>query len=280
MAITSNLSKQTISEDESKVVVTDEYLVLATSGEDITDVNDAFSDIWTNKYTSLYLKSKRAETVEPYTGGIKYRVTLTYDSSINPPSGGGGGGSSSPLDQPPIYSYETEDVEEIVDFDVDGKPVLNSVAAPFDPPLTRTVTYPVLVAEVNQSFVNFTYIYQLNNGVNDAMYKGAAKGTLRCKATAREVTDSSIGKYNKVTYRFIYRASGWQAKIPNLSYVGKDATRWEGISHILDATNNPISQPVPIELDGTPMTTPIVVENIPILEFKKYNEVDFTQTGV
>jgi hypothetical protein len=256
-------------------VVTDDRKVGAKAV--LAAVPVAFRDAYTNGLaaaapgyetdTGAFCQAKNAQCTSP--DGRTWTVTVDY-APFDPNSQQ----DENPLDEPPQMDWDAADFEEVVEQDVDGNPVINSAGDPFDPPLTRDNSYPILVITRNEATFSPGLAYSYRNKVNAATFFGSGPRTVRCRPiVGKKQYHAAFGTYYQVTYRFEFNPDGFDKNVLNQGLRRKAGTDRKAIT---TKEGQPISSPVPLDADGVPLdptADPIY------LTFKVNEEADFAAFG-
>ncbi len=91
-------------------------------------------------------------------------------------------------------------------------PPVNSAGEPFDPPPLYDKCDPVLCVEVTYATYDNDRAMIFNNSLNSDKFFGADPGQVRCKIKAKRFQWRDQFRWT-VTYRFSYRAEGWQPQV-------------------------------------------------------------------
>jgi hypothetical protein len=199
------------------------------------------------------------------------------------------------------FRVERSWLTEAVDHDRGGQPITNSVGEVLDPPLTRYTIEKILVAEWLKYGLSWEDVYALlapyEGKINSAAYpsrwgsKAVASYSLLCMPFEIEPADVPLvstpaDRWWRVQARCLYRASktlfdveyaGWDDVFLNRGRhqgppipLGGGAVDWPLIT-LADKTT-PISEPVLISIDGTPLP-PDAKPVVGLVEH--YDEIDF-----
>jgi len=109
-----------------------------------------------------------------------------------------------PLDQPADVSWEDEEPSLPYDTDVTGQVVQTALGEMINPPLTRTISDPVLVIERNEAAFHPDTKLDYQDTICEETFWGAAPGRARMgKIRARSVHAAT--PYWRVGYRVVFR---------------------------------------------------------------------------
>lgn len=216
-----------------------------------------------------FCKRIRAESVQ--SDGVEYKVTVEYGPFDLVRD------VENPLDAPPEVSWTFAQFERPVDQDVNGNPIVNTAGDPFDPPLMRDDSRPVLEIVRNEPSFDPNLAKGYKDRVNTDVFFDQAPGTVKvANITGRRKYNQNIGLYYEVKYEFAFQDEGWSSNVLNA-----------GLRQIDNSTNPPGRSPILIK--GVPATEPIPLDNNgeplgpddePVfLNFMTYNQVPFAELG-
>ncbi len=115
-----------------------------------------------------------AETSDP----CQWTITVNYGEGENP--------DENPLSEPWVYSVSYEQHEVPIDYDISGRPILNTAGDPFQEALFIDDARPTLTASKNFGYFPWNIANQYCNTVNRDSVFGAGPGTLKFeRLTAR-----------------------------------------------------------------------------------------------
>lgn len=182
-----------------------------------------------------------------------------------------------PLNAPPEVSWDGVTWEELCDQDVHGNPILNTAGDPFDPPITREDSRPVLRITRNEPIFSAGNAHTWRNRLNSDTFMGCVAGIakLRPIKAARQYHPTA-GYFWVVNYEFEFNPQGWKKTIlnqglrqrtssgtaPSITY-GRAAIRIAG---------EPATAPVPLDSTGLPVAPGGAVD---FLTFDIYEAVPF-----
>ncbi|HUX00922.1 MAG TPA: hypothetical protein VMY35_08070 [Phycisphaerae bacterium] len=157
-----------------------------------------------------------------------------------------------PLDQAAEISWDDDDREVAYDVDLDGNVVSNAWDQPFDPPLTRSVSDPILVIERNEAAFDPDTKLDYQDTICAEDFWGAPAGRARMgKIRARSVNAAT--PYWRVAYRIAFRmntpagvadADAWKRAVLDKGTIYKG----DGDDKTLHATPN--GEQVLLDADG------------------------------
>lgn len=125
-----------------------------------------------------------------------------------------------PLNLPVIYNLERHQFQEIIQEDLQGKPLVNAVGTPFNPPIVQDDSRPILVATKNMQ--SLAAIVALQQTFKDAVNLGSFYGAAPRQAKVMSITAGSLQEKNGVSYytvtiRIAFKGEGqtWDKRILN-----------------------------------------------------------------
>jgi len=163
-----------------------------------------------------------------------------------------------PMDRDAEVSWEFWEIEEPAEKDKDGVAILNSAGQPFDPPVMRTVQFPVFVVTRNEISLNAITLQLYSNVVNSSQFAigslVAAPGQAKLKVRNAQYIREAQYSYWRITYEIAFcftTPEGWQAKVLDQGTMSK---QWDGTSmklaDIKDFMGTPVSAPVLLDGNG------------------------------
>lgn len=173
-------------------------------------------------------------------GPCVYIVTATYAAG-----GGSGSGEGSPLEEPPEVEGDFVVTREMVDFDADGKPLLNTAGDV----LQREMDFynpSIVVSRNSMSRPGWDYGGVVNS---DACF-GAAAGQILYVFQWRKIRQASF-TYYKVRDTLLFRQDGWKARVLNQG-LRVAVNVFTPPKHLVarDSAGRPVSQPVLLDDKG------------------------------
>lgn len=175
-----------------------------------------------------------------------------------------------PLDEPPEVDGEGAQFEEIADQDRDGNPIVNSAGDPFDPPLTKDDSRPVVRVVRNEPTFSLALAYQYRDKVNGQAWLGAEPRTVKAAPVKfRRLFHPTCGFYFQVAYEFAFNPKGWTRRPLDAGLRQKVDGAFEPIKD----KGEPVSAPVPLDGAGQALAADAEPQ---YLEFEVYEEIDFS----
>jgi hypothetical protein len=207
--------------------------------------------------------------------GCQWIATIEYgryNAEINP---------LNPLDSRPKISWQWEQGQRVATRDKDGEDVVNSAGDYFVPAVEVDEARPIFQIVHNESTLFPTLIDAYQNSINDAPWFGMA--ARKWKVTigpATQVFNPEVtgNYYWEVTYQFYLsrEEEGWIFKVADQGMrelYGADLTK---IRHVTDDHGEKVTEPAPLNADGTKKATGEALE---FIHFNILPETDFSGLG-
>lgn len=119
---------------------------------------------------------------------------------------------SNPLYCPPKYSYSWQKTKEILEKDLDDKPVVNSANCPLI--LERDRSIPLIQIEWASINLDETDLEKYQDSLNSEAWHGHAIGCVKVEGlTAKQAQDAKFGQYYQKTLTLAINDQGWQKKL-------------------------------------------------------------------
>lgn len=164
---------------------------------DATGIPD-IGDQYPSGYTWLACRRKRAVPLGP----MLFEVVCEYS------------GKDSPLTEAAEKHWEDASSTEPTDTDGDGNLLVNAVGDPVVG-LSKDVADPVYVFRQNESSYPSATMQSYWNRVNSDTFMGWSANCARCLPITATRQDDGSSYYWVVTYRFQFRADGWNHRYVN-----------------------------------------------------------------
>lgn len=195
--------------------------------------------------------------------GCQWRATLQFGPFDWSSQGGftGSGdaadGVSNPFAIPPQVKWSSAKFEKACTVDIHGNPIVNTVGDPFDPPVKRDDSRPILTVTQNQMTFDIGQAQSFKDTVNADTFCGFPPNSVKCAdITADRQYSSDWGYYWQVTYEFEIRPVivvqgatgpvtyqyGWTEQILNAGY------RYASVT---------TGTPQPVLVSGAPVSSPV-----------------------
>jgi len=219
------------------------------------------------------------------TGPMYYTVTVNYEKV-------GSGDDETPMQADAKFSWSKTTTTEPKDFDVNGKPIVNSVDERVDPPLAFEVVDRILKYSKNVATYNVQARSEYDNVTNSDEFLGWPAGTVLCRPIDATIKRPGNQSYYRESYEFWFRkgvpvvggtggpAKAWYRRWLNQGLRSSGGTNDDGsrrFAPILDSQNNPITEPVNLAADGTPL---VVGDPVIWNETQQYGEKDLNALGI
>jgi len=181
---------------------------------------------------------------------------------------------NNPTERPLEVSIVQNQFEQIVDFDINGNPIVNSAGDFFEPGLTEEDSRPILNVMRWQLRFNMNTAMAYRNAVNSDVFLGRDPRTVRSyPITGERVRDPDYGWIFKVQYQFAYKPEGWTRKEIDAGmrekYTSGGSTKLKPILK----NGIPVQEPVPLNGSGAALA---VGGTLRTLEFHTRPELPFS----
>jgi len=188
-----------------------------------------------------------------------WRYAVTFDNTVDP-----GQSAENPLERLAVDDWDFEQFERTADKNTDDEAILNSAGDPYDPPLTKDDSRPILIYTRNEASYPSAFVTHQDT-VNSDPFLIFDPYQAKVNIKARKVFEGNY-KYYAVSYIFHFRRDGWRRNILNrgvrFKITGSDTN---------SVPLPPDAPPILLDDDGTPLG-----ENDPTYkEHKIYDEVAF-----
>jgi hypothetical protein len=198
-----------------------------------------------------------------------------------------GEGQTDPFKVPIKVSFGTAKYEREITLDMRGKPIVNSVGEPFDPPMKRDDSRGVLTLVRNEPTFNSAYVATFKDTCNQDIFLTIYKAnTVKCSdVTAERDYQADWGYFWVVTYIFEIRESitlddgtvitdGWNEYVLNKGLHEYDPDGGPGSLKPIIIGSSPVTSPVPIGVNGDykPTNEPYyrAFQIYPLQDFNKF----------
>lgn len=159
--------------------------------------------------------------------------------------------TENPLDAPVKIEWGWMQFEETVDEDINGNQVVNSAGDPFDPPLVRDQSRPLVTIIKNQPTFSAALVQQYKDATNSDAFGGAGPYTWKCSnITGSQEYHPACGLYWPTKYEFAFEANGWKTEILDAGLRQLDGSG--GRKAIVGSDGQPVTSPVPLD-NGEPL---------------------------
>jgi len=192
---------------------------------------------------------------------------------------------TNPLNDQPVYFLERHQFQEVVQADLKGKPLVNAVGVPFNPPIVQDDSRPILVATRNMS--SLAAIVALQQQFKDAVNLGTFYGAGPRQAKVMSIIASGLKEKNKVSFyevsiRIAFKGEGetWDQRILNQGLTYKFYPKLLG-KYITDSKTGKPKSIVQSAIDGTKITEPQNLNEIGELlgEFERNEDDTFKKVN-
>lgn len=154
-------------------------------------------------------------------------------------------GSQNPLLAPYDYEWDMTSFSRIVDFDVNGVPIVNTAGDFYGDPVEINDFLPTLSVSGNQPSFNPGLAYAYRNAINSDSWWGFSPGSLQVLSIkGTYVYDEYWGPYWKSTYQLIVNPEGFDIVLASRGLRERDSN----------------GKLVPIKIKGKEITEPVMLD--------------------
>ena len=159
---------------------------------------------------------------------------------------------SNPLNEPPEIELVFAQKEKLLEQDVNGKAIRNTVGDRFDDVITREDSQPILRISRNEPSSLGLFGMDLRDTVNRSPWMGAPRRTIKFQPpTLRSRWHRVIGTYYAKNYEFKFSDETWRFVLLNQGYYEKDADSSDNTKRKrITVKGEPIQQPVALTEEG------------------------------
>lgn len=196
--------------------------------------------------------------------------------------------NDNPLAEPPSVEMVFAQGEKLLERDVNGKFIRNTVGDRFDDIITREDSQPILRIVRNEPRSNALFGVDFRDCINRSAWMGAAKRTVKFQPPSlRWKYHQRIGTYVEKSYEFKFSDTTWRFILLNQGYYERiqdpDTGRGTGNAiaytrrRIKDNDDNDMQQPIALTQSGLVLPD----DESPVwLEFDGYREINFPNMGI
>lgn len=182
---------------------------------------------------------------------------------------------NNPLNDPPTIELVFAQSEKLLERDINGKALRNSVGDRFDDVITREDSQPILRITRNEPVSQALFGVDFRDTINRTTWMGAPRRTVKFQPpTLRSQYDANIGVYFEKSYEFKFSDETWRFILLNQGYYEKNGT---DRVRILDKNGDPMQTPLALSQAGEVLEEG---ESPVFLEFDGYREITFPDFGV
>lgn len=202
-----------------------------------------------------------AENVSVSAVGLNlYRLTVAYSIPVN---GSTHSEDDDKLSQPVRWQWLRSNIDEQVDRDFFGNPLVNSAREPFSDPATRTFTRRILELRRYEPFYDVAKAEAFENTVNNAVFTipgliaiGARKARCNIIVPTQEykIGDSVID----VSYQFEIRPDGWRTRQLDQGFNAHVGEGNDELQPLYFANGERITLPALFNGRGVPLNTALL----------------------
>lgn len=227
--------------------------VLVYSAGGLPDLGDGHPEDANAKVTSL-----RADQSED---PKFWDVTVEYSTETTDESGSQSTTQEDPLDRDSVIEWSFAQFQTIAEETINGDPIVNTAGDPFDPPLTKDDSRPVLTITRNEGGFDAARAIAFMDAVNEDAFFGAEPGQAKvANISARQQFQNGLTFY-QVRYEFHFRREGWFPRVLNRGFrqLLPSFTEPVAITNVVVSTEDntfkvseaQVSAPVPLAEDGS-----------------------------
>lgn len=270
---------------------TDTHIVIANSESDSVATVVATSglpSLYSSKggaYAITCNPKEQGTVVHPVSGAITilWHIEYEYTSNINPDDGGGGS-SLAPESKPPVISWDSENIKEVLKFDkMTGDPIVTTADEQIL--VEEDIACPVLEIQRYEVWpfdpsVQLDYV----NKINLYTFYGAPQGCAKMQSIKSKEEYINAVKYAHVTYRIMFKPTNpsngitshtWTLRLLNQGTMYRERFTDQTPRVYLDLKGKPAT--VNLDLNGHTLNPGLPPVS---LEFNKYDYIDFTPLGL
>ena len=193
-------------------------------------------------------------------------------------------GRIDPFAIPPQVSWGSAKREFALLKDVNGKPIRNTAGDPFDPPLTREITTPVLTIVRNEPTFDPLTVTKYVDTTNGTVFLGFDTNVVKCAdVVSKRDYHADYGYYWEVTYSFEVRPvrydstgrltdNGWVREVLNAGLREIDVVSGDRQQIIID--QHVVTSPVLLTQGGVYIEA--LGDDPYYLEFQIYPQLDYS----
>lgn len=206
-------------------------------------------------------------------------VTASYSGEI-----GEGGASSSPIANETIVTYRGQITDELIDQDINGKPIVTANGEPIEG-ISERIPDHVATIEKNFASINLPAISAYLRSRNSDTFLGFAPGTARLwEYSASNVISDGVAGFWKVQATIVFREpynttpdKAWWKRVRHEGVLVRSTPTSQPQIAFDPVTKTPVTRPVLLKADGTRETDP---DNAHWLEFETTLELPYAALGL
>jgi hypothetical protein len=206
-------------------------------------------------------------------------VTASYSGEV-----GSSGQSSSPVANETIISWRGQVTDELIDQDINGKPIVTFNREPIDG-ITERIPDQVATIEKNFASINIPAISSYLRSRNSDTFLGFPAGTARLwEYAATNVISDGVAGFWKVQATIVFREpynttpdKAWFKRVRHEGIMVRPSAGDEPQHGIDPATKTLTTRPLLLKADGTLETDP---DNAYWLEFETTTELPYAALGL
>jgi hypothetical protein len=215
---------------------------------------------------------------------ILVMMTAEYSGEIGP-----GDINSSPIDNEVIITWRNATVDEAIDQDFDGNPIVTVNGEPIEG-VSERVSDQIATIERNFLGINLAAVSAYLRSSNSDTFLGFPAGTCRLmEYSATNVIQNGVAGFWKVTATMQFREpynttpdKAWYKRLRHEGYLVRDTPG--GKPHIAwdELTKSPVTKPILLAEDGTRLPIPSDATTVAAhwLEFKTLGSLPYNALGL
>lgn len=188
--------------------------------------------------------------------------------------------SGNPYDVRPEVTIDGVALQKPFDTDTEGTPVLNAAFDYFDPPAMTDEQHHVIKIVRNEPTVPLALIVANSLTINQGMWFEFPDQSVKVEPFQTQILYSQFldDIYFRISYTFTFNPSqnGWRRFLLNQGYRGLDSKG--NLVDLFDTQGMPLQAPVMLDANGKQLKYPITKDNIVMIEFKEFKQIDFDST--
>lgn len=211
-------------------------------------------------------------------------ITAEYSGEIGP-----GDITSSPVDNAVIISWRNASVDEAIDQDWDGKPIVNVNGEPIEG-ITERVSDQIATIERNFLSVNLAAVSAYLKSTNSDLFLGFPPGTGRLMDyTASNIIQDGVAGFWRVTATIQFREpynttpdKAWYKRVRHEGFLVRKSAGEKPQIAWDEPSKTPVTKPILLAEDGTRLPIPADATTVEAhwLEFKTLNSLPYNALGL
>lgn len=150
----------------------------------------------------IYSYLQNVDAKEISEDGLTWEVTATYSSDV--PT------LDNPFAEPPEIEFDFQVFERVADRDINGSAIRNSAGDPFNDPIPREESLPILRITRNEPSFPVFGALAMKDSINESTWNLFPPKTVKAAAPrTRSAFSPTSGLYYQTNYEFYINPSGW-----------------------------------------------------------------------